>query len=310
MAPHVRSSSGADSQPRTTPVQLQIMSDLHLETPRLLPMYADFRIEANSPYLALLGDIGHASDARLLHFLELQLQQFAVVFYVLGNHEPYQSGSDAEPRTHEDAVRTMEVFAAAVEERRRREAEESGSPEAGQFVFLNRRRFDISDSVTVLGCTLFSNIAEAQMGTAALFVSDFSNIADWTVDKHNAAHREDLGWLNSQVEAISLTEPHRQIVVLTHYSPTAHPEANSPEHLEDSRNVQSAFVTDLAREPCWTNPVVKAWAFGHTHHNCDFIEQQTGKRVVANQRGYGRGEAFDFDAAKVVAIDEPRTPTI
>lgn len=288
------------------PVQLQIMSDLHLETPRFLPMYSSFRIEAKSPYLALLGDIGHASDDRLFRFLDLQLRQFEVVFYVLGNHEPYQGDADPQPRTHEDAVREMEGFEAAVEGRRREEMEESGSPRTGRFVLLNQRRFDVSESVTVLGCTLFSNITEAQMGTVALFVSDFSNIAEWTVDRHNAAHRADVGWLNGQVEAISLDEPHRQVVVLTHYSPTAHPGANNPEHLEDSRNVRSAFVTDLASEPCWTNPAVKVWAFGHTHHNCDFVDDETGKRVVANQRGYGRGEAFDFDVAKVVAIDGPQ----
>jgi hypothetical protein len=48
-----------------------------------LPMYFDFHIKAIGSYLALLGDIGNAYDDRLFQFLERQLQQFEIVFYVL-----------------------------------------------------------------------------------------------------------------------------------------------------------------------------------------------------------------------------------
>lgn len=283
---------------------IQVMSDLHLETPRFLPMYTSFHISPKGTQLALLGDIGNVHDERLFVFLDEQLRQFRVVFYVLGNHEPYQPDSSPQRFTHQDARIIMERFEAANATKRQAESDSSGTTSVGQFVFLNRRRFDISETLTVLGCTLFSSIVESQKSNVSLFVSDFSNISDWTVDLHNASHREDLAWLNSQVEAIARTEPHRSIAILTHYSPTTLPEANDPEHLEDSRGVQSAFATDLSREVCWTCPSVKLWAFGHTHHNCDFLDSGTGKRVVANQRGYGREDAFDFDPEKVVTIDE------
>jgi nitrous oxide reductase accessory protein NosL len=156
--------------------------------------------------------------------------------------------------------------------------------------------------VTVLGCTLFSHISDEQRSTVSLFVSDFSNIADWSVDKHNAAHLADLAWLNAEVDAIARQEPQRSAVVLTHYSPTATPEANDPEHAQDPRGVQSAFVTDLQEEPCWMSPVVKVWAFGHTHYNFEFVDRKTGKLVVANQRGYGREDIFNFDAGKTVIV--------
>ncbi|KAK7713360.1 hypothetical protein SLS64_004610 [Diaporthe eres] len=275
---------------------LQIMSDLHLETPKFLPMYNEFQIEPRAKYLALLGDIGIAGDDNLFDFLTRQLGQFEVIFYVLGNHEPYSS-------RYEDAVARMEAFERSIASRTGLgQKDENSHFGFSRFVFLNRRRFDLSSKVTILGCTLFSHISDEQRSTVALFISDFSNIADWSVDRHNTAHQADLAWLNAEVEAIARDEPQRSVVVLTHHSPTAAPESNDPEHVEDSRGVQSAFVTDIQKEPCWMSPSVKVWAFGHTHYNCEFVDGMTGKLVVANQRGYGREDIYDFDGGKTIDI--------
>ena len=261
------------------------MSDLHLETPRTLPMYSDFNITAQCRHLALLGDIGSAYDSRLYQFLALQVQQFDVVFFVVGNHEPYTDSDVA--YAYEYAIAQLHKFEASC---------------SGRFVLLDRARHDVDDGLTVLGCTLFSRISETQSSTVSLFVSDFSNIPGWTIAQHNALHERDVEWLNKQVDAISRDEPQRQIVILTHYSPTMAPAANDPEHLDDPRNVATAFATDLSGEMCWTAGSVKAWVFGHTHFNCDYVDEATGKRVVANQRGYGREDMYNFDADKVIEL--------
>lgn len=70
-------------------ITFQIISDLHLKTPKARPTYDDFEIQPQSKYLALLGDIGNAGDPRLFAFLERQLRQFEIVFFLLGNHEPF-----------------------------------------------------------------------------------------------------------------------------------------------------------------------------------------------------------------------------
>jgi hypothetical protein len=282
------------------PIQVQIMSDLHLETPHSLPMYSEFDIEAIGSCLALLGDIGNASDDRLFQFLRRQLEQFEYVFFVLGNHEPYQGPDEPEKCTYEAAVSRMERFQAGWNTDRAVQHADGRAPQ-GQFVLLNRSRFDLGSTVTILGCTLFSKIAPSQERNISIFVSDFSNIADWTVEKHNAAHHRDLAWLNHEVESIVRSDPDRSIVVFTHYSPTALEEANDPDYLDDPKDVQSAFLTNLENEACWKSSAVKLWAFGHTHYSCDFLDG-TGKRIVANQRGYGREDAFDFDADKVWVI--------
>ena len=248
-------------------------------------------IEPQCACLALLGDIGNVSDPWLFAFLDRQLQQFEIVFYLLGNHEPYGT-------TFAGAKEMLCVFEADVEERRR-----LPNSIIGKFVFLDRKRYDYSENLTVLGCTLFSFIKPEQRDSVARFVSDFSKISDWNVESHNAAHQSDLQWLNSQISECARNEPQRSIVVLTHHSPTASEAANDPRHVQDHTQVQSAFVTDISDQVCWRNPQVKVWAFGHTHFNCDLKDPQTGKRVVANQKGYVREEVLTFDETKVVRVE-------
>ncbi|TGO68779.1 hypothetical protein BOTNAR_0020g00530 [Botryotinia narcissicola] len=273
-----------------SPVQFQIMSDLHLETPSARPSYQHFKIQPECQYLALLGDIGKVLDYELIAFLEDQLRVFEIVFFVEGNHEAYGTKVKA-------AVATMLDF-----QRRMNEYREEGV-EMGRFVFLNRTRCDITDSLTVLGCTLFSHINDEQRQSVSLFCSDFSETLEWDIDAHNASHMEDLTWLNAQIEQITRDEPRRSIVVFTHFSPTMLSAANDPKKLEDSNQVRSAFVTDLSDQICWTSSSVRLWAFGHTHYNCDFMEEGTEKRIVANQKGYKRIEVDTFDMAKVVEIE-------
>lgn len=70
-------------------INFQLMSDLHLETPKARPNYDHFKIQPASRYLALLGDVGEVQDPRLFAFLKEQLRIFEIVFYLLGNHEAY-----------------------------------------------------------------------------------------------------------------------------------------------------------------------------------------------------------------------------
>lgn len=72
------------------------MSDLHLKTH---PSYDNFKLQQTAPYLALLGDIGHVSDERFLAFLEKQLEQYGVMYSLLGNHEPYHRWPSQRPRS-------------------------------------------------------------------------------------------------------------------------------------------------------------------------------------------------------------------
>ncbi|RMY14527.1 hypothetical protein D0868_01415 [Hortaea werneckii] len=108
---------------------LQIVSDLHLESPKA---YDIFEIAPKAPYLALLGDIGTLSDSHkndFLSFLRRQLQNFRIVFFIAGNHEAYgTTWLKAQAVLHE------------------LEQESSNSDSLGKFVFLNRRAYKLPDS--------------------------------------------------------------------------------------------------------------------------------------------------------------------
>ncbi|KAI4860834.1 Ser/Thr protein phosphatase superfamily [Hypoxylon rubiginosum] len=269
-------------------VALQIISDLHLENPKA---YDIFEITPKAPYLALLGDIGYLvrHEADYLGFLKRQLTKFRAVFLVLGNHEPWHS-------TWDDCLQTTRRW--------ERELHQEGDKQTGlgQFVVLNRDRYDIErasgDAVIVLGCTLFSHVPSEAAEAVSFGVNDFYHTVGWDLKQYNAAFERDLAWLNAEVTA--LRGAGRTVVVLTHYSPTLDERAADPRHRTSA--IGSGFATDLSAAACWRSSDVKLWAFGHTHFNCDFVDEETGKRVVANQRGYYFAQSEGFIGDKVVEI--------
>ncbi|PTU22979.1 hypothetical protein P175DRAFT_0474710 [Aspergillus ochraceoroseus IBT 24754] len=271
-------------------VTFQIVSDLHLENPKA---YDVFEIPPKAPYLALLGDIGNVKDDGFFAFIEAQLLKFEIVFLLLGNHEPYGSSWSAT----KDQVRK---FSAELS-RKQAQAAQAGSPMLGKLVLLDQTRYDLSSDVTVLGCTLHSKILENQAETVSDRLNDFYYITDWTVEAHSAAHDTDRDWLNDQVLQIARSNPHHKIVIFTHHCPTVASPTVDPAHVNSP--ISSGFSTDLTGEVCWEKPQVRLWAFGHTHYNCDYTEQRTGKRVLANQRGYYFAQAQGFDAGRLITLN-------
>jgi hypothetical protein len=73
-----------------------------------------------------LGDIGYVSDHRLFVFLEEQLQKFEVVFFLLGNHEPYGM-------TFPAARASMKAFSERMERLRTMST-------IGKFIYLDKVR--------------------------------------------------------------------------------------------------------------------------------------------------------------------------
>lgn len=265
-------------------IRLQILSDLHLESPAA---YDIFNINPKAPFLALLGDIGYVMDEGFFPFLRKQLATFRVVFLVLGNHEAYHS-SWTETKSN------VERFKHDIDE-----ASRSGEA-LGKLVLLDQTRYNISPTLTILGCTLFSCITEEQMESVSFGLNDFYHIRDWSIEAHREAHVADLSWLNREIDSISRLEPDRKVIILTHYCPSTHENVVDPKH--SNSKLSSGFMTDLSNEQCWQRENVTFWAFGHTHFNCDFRDLTTGKRVVSNQRGYYFSQSTGFNAEKVVEL--------
>ncbi|CAK7200370.1 hypothetical protein SEUCBS139899_003065 [Sporothrix eucalyptigena] len=282
-------------------MSIQIVSDLHLEAPKA---YDLVDIEPVAPILALLGDIGNVKPHRndLFDFLRRQLRQFDVVLFVPGNHEAYH----ASWRETVTILREMED-----EFRQRRICGEYG---LGEFVLLNRNTFRLPalpgrPDTVVLGCPLFSHIPAASEQAVSMGLNDFYQIDEdeldatpWDVDAHNDAHARDLAWLNKTVAALEWSSPKSSLLILTHWSPSLDPRTTDPRHKHSL--ISSAFGTDLSREKCFQSPNVKAWAFGHTHYNCDVQMERAGGsppiRLVTNQKGYYFQQAIGYDIDKAI----------
>ena len=281
------------------------MSDLHFETSPIGAPYADLEIRPQCTWLVLLGDINLVTYPPFFSYIDRQLRQFETVFYVLGNQEYSHGGEYAE------AVDALHDFENNLARRRTWESENiENSERLGNFVFLERTRYDCSKYLTILGCTLFSDIKTEQPDSSLVHFPDSLWDMMWHRCIHQELHDRDLHWLNSEVSAIASNEPQRSIIIFTHYSPTTLNAARDPRYRKGPIQRHPALMTDLSDEICWTCPQVKLWAFGQTHFNCDFTDPQTGKRVFTNQRGYPQTARLTFDPEKVVEViaGEPLMP--
>ncbi|KAH4102380.1 hypothetical protein HBH46_123420 [Parastagonospora nodorum] len=210
--------------------RFQIISDLHLETPLMSPSYSTFHLPIHAPNLFLLGDTGLTSHPQLFTFLSTLLHTHTSlrIFYILGNHEAYHT-------TLGTSIASLSAF------------EAQQGPQ--RFTFMNRRRIDISPTLTILGCTLWTHIPPSSSLACANSLTDFNEekgIWARSVEQHNIDHATDLSWLNATIASIPLD---RQVIVLTHHSPTIDPRANHPRHGGSSTN--AGFRSDLSAEECW-----------------------------------------------------------
>ena len=250
---------------RSHPTKLQIMSDLHLEVGQ---QYAKFHIEPRAPYLVLAGDIGRLNDYALyLDFVSLQCDQFLQVFLVLGNHE---------------------FFGITRQEGLRLAVELQASPRTkGRLNILNRTRCDLETSrgtVTILGCTLQSNIPPEAEDIVNLKVADFRKIVDWGIADHVAEHKLDIQWLEGEIDDIVRQGAKRpnSIVVITHHAPSTKG-TSSPQ--DEGNPWSSAFGTDLLGSGNTSSlNRVNYWISGHTHYSTE-LRKGTVK-LTSNQRGY------------------------
>ncbi|TDZ53110.1 Uncharacterized protein CTRI78_v007187 [Colletotrichum trifolii] len=260
---------------------IQIVSDLHLEAPKA---YDIFNITPKAPILALLGDIGNVAQHKpdILAFLTRHLTTFRTVLFVPGNHEAY----------HSSWPETLSILRAFEDHVRKDDS-------LGEFVLLDRNVFNVPDTNTViLSCSLFSHVPPESQDRVSMGLNDFFQIDDWTVEKHNEAHKRDVAWLNDQV----LQRPNSDIFIFSHWSPSRDAHATDPRHVNSP--ITPGFATDLSAEICFKSTNVKVWAFGHTHYNCDFtVERESGVplRLLANQRGCYFSQAEGFDEGKIVS---------
>ncbi|KAF9059052.1 hypothetical protein BDP27DRAFT_1342263 [Rhodocollybia butyracea] len=115
----------------------------------------------------------------------------------------------------------------------------NANPSLGSFFLLDRTRHDISPTLTILGCSLWSALNQDDLDILS-GSHDFRRI-----DEFNP----------TTVSSMAQHEPERQI------------EGTGPPHYADDRPTL---------QNCWASGHVKLWAFGHTHWCLRVYSNQRG----------------------------------
>lgn len=256
-------------------MELQIFSDLHTE---LSPNILESSINDITPFcydVALCGDIGKVGTAAYRSVLDHCSLMYRNVFVVLGNHEYYGG--------YEDTV------------------EKDFEKICGEYrnVHPMMRKEVIVDGIRILGCTLWSRIPIAAGSAVECHLNDYRMIHKgsrgsvtnrWTYHDTNRKHKCDVEWLENAL----MNHRGMPTIILSHHAPlmdgVSHPKYSG-------QLTNHGFATDLSD---LMGPNVLLWAFGHTHHPCDFIHGRT--RVVSNPRGYSEAERVGYSPQKVYKI--------
>jgi len=77
-------------------------------------------------------------------------------------------------------------FAAHTQKRR------EGEPTLGEFIFLDKTRYDLSDTVTILGCTFWSNLDPTAETKIAMSINEFYIVKDWSIESYKKSDTEDI----------------------------------------------------------------------------------------------------------------------
>jgi hypothetical protein len=292
------------SGPKT---QFQVLSDLHLDHES---QYLTFHIPVAAPFLILGGNIGRLADYDdYLSFLIRRCNLHEKVYLVLGALEFH-------------GITWMEGLQLA--------HKMEGNPVTkGRLEVLYETRSDVpGTNITLLGCTLWSKIPEADVAAVMKKIPEFDEeqgIREWTFKEHNAEYKRDYKWLLEELRpktptpgpiggaalaALSNTPaPPRDIMIITSFAPDLR---DALEPWQVDAPWATAYGTDLVAKGNWSG--VKLWISGTTGRTCEF--EKSGVKIISNQRGRKGEEATGllndgmserqkvglFDVMKIVKI--------
>jgi hypothetical protein len=256
--------------------QFQVLSDLHLDHES---QYLTFHIPVAAPYLVLGGNIGRLVDYDdYLSFLVRRCNLHDKVYLVLGALEfhgiGWMEGLQLAHKMEQDPITK------------------------GRLEVLYETRADVpGTNITLLGCTLWSRIPEADTAAVMKKISEFDGergIKEWDIKQHNSEHKRDYKWLLEELKklkpipqpaggatpAAPSTTPSapRDVIVVTSFAPDLR-DALEPWQIDAPW--ATAYGTDILSKGGWSG--IKMWITGTTGRTCEF--EKSGVTIVSNQRG-------------------------
>jgi Icc-related predicted phosphoesterase len=251
-------------------MKIQIVSDIHLE----FDPYYDIA-PTDADVLVIAGDVCEVGNIELFEsFFSDISDKFQHIFYVLGNHEYYNS----------------EYFDTQTK------AKEILDPFPNVHV-LDNSVFELDD-ILFIGTTLWTDF---NAGSPIAMQEANHNMMDFRIIRHgeNQLTVDDIKAVNKNCRTFLLgsVQTDRKVVIITHHLPDMVC-VNDKWKQPHTMQLNYAFAnTGLLDSILNQNPVL--WIFGHTHDKVDMVVQNT--RLVCNPKGY-RQENRNFQQHLVVEV--------
>lgn len=244
-------------------INIQLYSDIHLEfNEKVFP-----KIKPLCDYLFLAGDIGKLNTPNFKDFFDYCSANWKKVFYVLGNHEYYNSHKSYDTLN----LDYKEFF-----------------KNYSNIYLLDNDVYELDDFV-IVGSTLWS-YPQSTMG-----LNDFIQIKKLDITKNRKTgisleefgnlHINALKFINEQISKYK----NKKIIMMTHFPPsqkdTSHPKYNNQlQYLKDY--FASNCLDDISDDH-----TIVAWLYGHTHYS-NSINHSKKVKLISNQMGY-KEDYFD-----------------
>ena len=236
----------------------QVFSDLHQE---FITNY--FKIPPKADYLILAGDIHNISKVNFKLFFDYVSNNWKHVFYIPGNHEYYNRYE-----TLSELKKKYKLF-------------------FKEYINIHLLDDDIFTlnydiyNIKIIGSTLWSNVQEIEG------INDFKNInknqkENISKEQFNELHNNSLNFLKEQTESLDDNE---KIIVITHFPPIQK-NTSSPKYINEKQYIKDYFSSNILLDFKSIANKISCWIHGHTHYSNDFIEPETGIRIISNQLGY------------------------
>jgi len=245
-------------------LNIQFVSDVHLESKGRYGAWWDNAIIPQAPYLVLAGDISPVRHNKLPEFYNWCVERFTKVIHVPGNHEYWKVDTYTTISETETYMRQL--------------CNEYG------VIFAQKKIIEFEPEMPKLVCCTLWSKTDSNIGKS----NDFFNIKGLNVRSRNTLYYDHLKFIKNSIRNESIPP-----IVVTHHAPLSQ-DTQRTEHVGNHN--QSLYTNNLdylVDKSC-------AWIFGHTHHVCD-IRRRKGAIVTSNPIGH-IAEKLPYNTSAVLSI--------
>lgn len=234
-----------------------IISDIHLEfSPKTLKKHPNkynkkqFNIDEKEEINVILaGDIGYPGTRQYSEFITHTSKLYDNVFLICGNHEYYKKTLEEVPEIIKNTIKNLK-----------------------NIYFLDNE-FILYKDIYIIGTTLWSHI---QDHTLSKYISDFTHIQNFSVDKYNELYQNNINFLENTLNIVK--NHNKKCIIITHHLPSFQ---MIHKKYEKYGNMNQLFANNCEK---FIDDSVLFWACGHSHtYVRKFIN---GVDIICNPKGY------------------------